>query len=157
MVDNHQRTAGSRMLLRQGPSMRTTTATVQRLRSCVSGHLWTMRGPFDDALRPRRPPPGGSWSTIVHDRDVGPVKLHGTLHHRQGSRDLVIILHGLGGSSESFYVRRAARAAAAAERSSLRLNCRGADRSGEDFHHAGLTEDIRAVLASPSLANYERI
>jgi hypothetical protein len=52
---------------------------------------------------------------------------------------------------------RAARAARRAGVSSLRLNLRGADRSGEDFYHAGLIEDLDATLRSPELARYEQI
>jgi hypothetical protein len=39
----------------------------------------------------------------------------------------------------------------------LRLNLRGADRSGEDYYHAGLTADLEAALASRSLAGYGEI
>ena len=51
-------------------------------------------------------------------------------------------------------------ALAAAERagmSCILLNVRGADRSGEDISHAGLTEDLQAVFQSPLLAAYRRI
>jgi predicted alpha/beta-fold hydrolase len=74
-----------------------------------------------------------------------------------GDDELVVLLHGLGGSIDSYYMPHGALAAAAAGVSSLRLNLRGADMSGEDFCHAGLTADVHAALASPALRRYRRI
>jgi predicted alpha/beta-fold hydrolase len=74
-----------------------------------------------------------------------------------GDDELVVLLHGLGGSIDSYYMPGGALAAAAAGMSSLRLNLRGADLSGEDFYHAGLTADVHAALASPALRRYRRI
>jgi predicted alpha/beta-fold hydrolase len=74
-----------------------------------------------------------------------------------GDDELVVLLHGMGGSIDSYYMPRGALAAAAAGMSSLRLNLRGADLSGEDFYHAGLTADVHAALASPALRRYRRI
>jgi len=54
-------------------------------------------------------------------------------------------------------MHRTARAADDAGLSYLRLNMRGADRSGEDLYHAALTQDLRAVLASPDLARFSRV
>ena len=70
---------------------------------------------------------------------------------------LVLIVHGLGGSERSYYALRAARAAARAGLASLRMNHRGADRRGADSYHAGLTDDVRAVLATPSLARFTTV
>jgi hypothetical protein len=39
----------------------------------------------------------------------------------------------------------------------LRLNLRGADRSGVDYYHAGLTDDLEAALGSTALEGYENI
>jgi predicted alpha/beta-fold hydrolase len=55
------------------------------------------------------------------------------------------------------YCARAARAAAAAGFSSLRLSLRGADFSGEDILHGGITQDLWAALASPEIASYKNI
>jgi hypothetical protein len=41
--------------------------------------------------------------------------------------------------------------------SSLRLALRGADRSGEDFYHAGLASDLEAAFASAELAHYRHL
>jgi len=52
---------------------------------------------------------------------------------------------------------RAAAAAHARGIATLRLNLRGADRSGQDYYHAGLTADLRGALASPELERFERL
>jgi predicted alpha/beta-fold hydrolase len=36
----------------------------------------------------------------------------------------------------------------------LRINLRGADRSGEDIYHAGLTADLHATMASPEVSRH---
>jgi predicted alpha/beta-fold hydrolase len=88
---------------------------------------------------------------------VGPVLLSGVLRDLPESDELVLVVHGLGGSADSHYARRAARAADAAGLSCLRVNLRGSDRAGEDFYHAGLTADLHAALASPELARFRRL
>ncbi len=91
---------------------------------------------------------------------MGPVVLTGRLRDLRDGRpggDLVVILHGLGGSCDSQYAHRAAAAAERAGLSSLRLNLRGSDRSGTDFYHAGLTADLASALASPEIASFARI
>ncbi len=70
---------------------------------------------------------------------------------------LVLLVHGLGGSAESFYLRRAAQAALDRGWASLRFNLRGADMEGEDFYHAGLSGDLHAALASPEVAGYRPV
>jgi predicted alpha/beta-fold hydrolase len=85
------------------------------------------------------------------------VRLRGLLHETPGADALVLVLHGLTGSAESKYCALAARAATAAGLSSLRLSLRGADRSGEDITHAGLTDDVWAALASPEIARYRAV
>ncbi len=70
---------------------------------------------------------------------------------------LVVVVHGLGGSSQSVYAQHAARVVASAGMSCLRLNLRGADGRGEDLYHAGLSSDLAAVLQSPALLNFEQI
>lgn len=63
-----------------------------------------------------------------------------------------MLLHGLGGSCNSLYLYEATRAAHARGFTVLRLNARGADKSGEDIYHAGLWQDVAAALSSPELA-----
>jgi hypothetical protein len=71
--------------------------------------------------------------------------------------ELVVVLHGLGGSTESRYMPRAARAALRANISVLLLNARGAGAEDLGVAHAGLIEDLAACLAAPALASYRRI
>jgi uncharacterized protein len=66
-------------------------------------------------------------------------------------------VHGLGGDARSNYAVEAARAAYAMGLASLRLELRGADGSGDDVYHAAISGDVRAALASPELAGFERL
>jgi len=121
----------------------------------LSGHLWTI---VPQLLGPRRPPDideAARWSTTLHDPVSGRIELRG-LFDPLVSDTVVVIVHGLGGSAEFPYMHRAVLAARARGWASLRLNLRGAERSGQDYYHAGLTTDIRAALASPQLAAYSR-
>lgn len=93
----------------------------------------------------------------MDDPQWGPVSLSGELTELEESSPLLLVVHGLGGSSESTYAVKAAVSAAARGLSCLRINLRGADRRGEDLYHAGLTADLHAALASPRLARYEQI
>lgn len=119
------------------------------------GHYWTLGPYLLHNLLPQRAPSWRPWTTRLHDGVVGTVELSGRLSRAQaGSKAIVVIVHGLGGSATSYYARNAARAAARAGVDSLRLNLRGADRSGSDYYHAGLTEDLDAALKSTELARY---
>lgn len=124
----------------------------------LSGHLWTLAPNLRHRARPWTPPPGEAWSTTLQDPKLGALTLRGALHRGgEAGRELVVLVHGLGGAIDSHYVIQAARAATAAGIDSLRLALRGADRQGEDFYHAGLTADLEAALASPALAAYEHV
>lgn len=121
------------------------------------GHFWTL-GPFlRHNLLPPKVPDWQRWETSLRDGVVGTLELSGRLSHDGASDTIVVIVHGLGGSATSYYARRAALAAAHVGIDSLRLNLRGADRSGGDYYHAGLTDDLDAALRSQALAGYERI
>lgn len=122
-----------------------------------SGHLRTVGWRLVRGLRAASADGAEPWSTVVEDPALGSVRLSGRLHHPSGGRDLLVVVHGLGGCSESSYALRAARVAEAAGVASLRFNLRGADRSGEDYYHAGLTADLGAALASPELAAYRSV
>jgi peptidyl-prolyl cis-trans isomerase A (cyclophilin A) len=78
------------------------------------------------------------------------------MNHPESDTRLVLI-HGLGGDAASPYIRAAARATVRRSLSALCLSMRGADGSGEDIFHGGLTEDIRAALTSPDVARYRRV
>ncbi len=127
------------------------------VRRALFGHFWTLRPHLAHAVRPMPGPRDEPWDATVLDPDLGALRLTGWLRERLGSDACVVLIHGLGGSVDSRYVIECARAADAAGLSYLRLNLRGADRSGEDLYHAGLTADLRAALASPALAHFPRI
>lgn len=122
----------------------------------VHGHYWTVKPVLLHRLRPVPQPPCEPFRIVVHDPVTGELPLSG--HFSAGDpRRLLLLVHGLGGSAESPYLRRSARLALQRGLSVLRINLRGADGSGCDFFHAGLTADLHAVLAAPELASFEAI
>jgi predicted alpha/beta-fold hydrolase len=130
----------------------------------LHGHYWTVAPRLRHLLRPLAAPASRPWETWVEDPVAGRVRLTGRLAQAGGAREgapaggeLLLVVHGLGGSTESHTAVRAARAAAAVGLACLRLNLRGSDRLGDDFYHAALTADLHAALASPELAAYGRI
>ena len=69
--------------------------------------------------------------------------------HPDGERTAIVLVHGVGGSIESSYVRRAALCLYGAGFHVVRLNLRGAGDSIPDapaLYHAGLVEDPRMAL-----------
>lgn len=121
-----------------------------------AGHYWTFRPYLGHLLRPAAPPTSRCFRALADDPLHGEVPITGRLSGAPGG-ELCVIVHGLGGSSRSHYVIRAARDAHAAGMATLRLDLRGADRSGADIYHAGLTADLHATLASPRLASYDDV
>jgi predicted alpha/beta-fold hydrolase len=123
----------------------------------LSGHLWTIAPSLVHRVRPARAPASVPWSTTLEDPTMGSITLRGVLRERADSDACLLVVHGLGGSPDAFYCVRAAQAAEDAGVSCLRLSLRGADRSGEDFYHAGLVADLEAAVASDALARYKRL
>ncbi len=101
--------------------------------------------------------PSVPWSVEIADPVVGSVRLSGRLRAIPGSSTLLVLVHGLGGSTESTSMLHAARVADDLGLSTLRLNLRGADGRGEDIYHAGLSSDLARVLVSPRLADFDQI
>ena len=127
------------------------------MRNTLHGHVWTFR-PFLGALASPLPAPTSRhFRALQEDRLRGTVRVTGRLGPEPLRGELLIAVHGLGGSSQSQYMILAARAADRASIGCLRVNLRGADRGGDDIYHAGLTDDLRAVLAAPELDHVERI
>ncbi|MBX3250693.1 MAG: alpha/beta fold hydrolase [Myxococcales bacterium] len=122
----------------------------------LHGHWQTLRPFLTQLLAARPAPPSRHWRTALHDPVVGEVRLTGRLHELPGP-ELLVVVHGLGGSHRSMYMLDAARVAIASGVSCLRLNLRGADRRGSDYYHAGLTVDLRAALEARDLARFESI
>lgn len=112
-------------------------------------------------IRPQDAPASRPWSCpalqSTHWDESGPeIELTGDLAEHPDARDLCIVVHGLGGATNSAYCIRAARATYEAGMASLRVSMRGADFRGKDIYHAGLYEDLQA--AANSLAcDYDRI
>lgn len=122
----------------------------------VHGHCWTYAGFVLAQLRPELV---GRTEFLQIPVDAGPAGIISVdaLIERASPRECVVIVHGLGGDTASRYVQLAALAAARAGLSSVRLGLRGANLDGADVYHAGLTDDLRALLASEHLAAFERI
>lgn len=127
------------------------------MRQSFHGHFWTLAPHVVHLFTPETAPRDEPWDTTVHDPKWGPVRLTGWLRARPHGDTLVVLIHGLGGSADSRYILRNARACEEAGLSYLRFNMRGAERSGEDVYHAGQSDDLHAMLASPALASFERI
>ncbi len=125
------------------------------LHRMLGGHAWTVLADAKHRIRPITPPPSEPWSQQVSDEQAGTVRLGGRWSAYPGSRTAVLIVHGLGGSSQSGYCIALAAAAARRGWSSLRIDLRGADGSGEDIYHAGMYEDLVAALASPALSGQD--
>jgi len=121
----------------------------------MQGHAWTTFVHLRDRFRPPAQA-AEAWATTVGDPMLGPIQLTGW-HKHVSPTELLILVHGLGGHADSGYVVHMANAAEALGLSTLRLSLRGADRSGEDYYHAGLTADLRAALDDPRFGSYERI
>jgi hypothetical protein len=105
---------------------------------------------------PPKRPATDVWKTELVDPDVGTVSLSGRLLSRSRRR-IVVAIHGLGGSTASGYMGLVLRAADQAGLSCLLLNCRGADRAGDDLYHSGLVADIDAALSSEELRDFSRV
>jgi predicted alpha/beta-fold hydrolase len=123
----------------------------------LPGHFWTIAPRLRHSLRPRQVPEPRPWRTLLTDPVAGEVPVTGLLREIPGSDEMLVIVHGLGGSTGSHYMLRAAAAAEAAGLSYLRINLRGCDRQSGDFYHAGLTDDLHAALASEDFARYRKI
>lgn len=120
-------------------------------------HLWTAIPRLRHSFSPISAPSSRPWEAWVEDPQAGRVRLNGWFRREPGGDEALLLVHGLGGSVDSHYMLRAARAASSAGLSCLRLNLRGSDRQGDDYYHAGLTADVHAALAAPELAPYSRI
>ena len=122
----------------------------------LQGHVWTV-GPHLYGRRTGKASRGTPFSTTVSDPVLGGVVLRGRLFDRGHSGSLLVVVHGLGGSSQSAYVGRAVAAAEAAGVASALVDLRGADLSGEDVYHAGLFSDVAALVECPELERYRNV
>lgn len=115
------------------------------------GHYWTI---VHHLRRQNRHTLGGTEEPIevlVSDAHTVNLTLSGVVHEArlepgQSARDLLVLIHGLGGSASSGYMVEALAAGLAQGCAVLRVNLRGADARGSDFYHAGLYTDVLRVL-----------
>lgn len=123
----------------------------------LHGHAWTVLPHLARRVQSVRRPAAAPWRLEQPDPRWGSITLSGWLSDPCDSRELVVLVHGLGGSSDSSYLRLSAEVVARAGLASLRLNLRGADLSGTDIYHSGLSQDLGKAIASPELEHYARI
>lgn len=120
----------------------------------ISGHAWTIGGHLWRRSAPRLT--CAPFRVCVRDERFDEVEVRGRFDDVPGARELVVFVHGLGGSSDSAYLRAPALHCRRTGVSSLRVDLRGADQGGEDMYHAGLCQDLHAVLGDPRLDRFER-
>ncbi len=130
---------------------------LRRVASILGGHAWTVLADARHRVRPVSVPAWEPWSLVVADEVAGDVRLGGRLSLSSARKTAVLVVHGLGGSSQSGYSRALARAAAARGWSSLRIDLRGADGLGEDVYHAGLAPDLHAAVESLAQRGHETV
>ncbi|MEZ4459174.1 MAG: alpha/beta fold hydrolase [bacterium] len=122
----------------------------------MKGHFWTVAPTLVGLVRTPAVAAGQHIVALAEDAMFGTVEVTGVLND-VGSETLVVLLHGLGGNADSIYVRDACNHVMDAGFSCLRMSMRGADGSGEDIYHAGLTADLRAMLSTVELRAFTRI
>lgn len=93
----------------------------------------------------------------LRDEALGDFHLSGHWSPAPGAREAVVLLHGLGGDTNSPYLRRMSHCARQLGLSVLHLNLRGADQQGPDMYHAGQWQDVAHSLTCSELADCERI
>ncbi len=125
--------------------------------SAFEGHLQTLLPYLRDLVRPPRPPLSTLVRTETTEGGPHPVTLRGHLSDPGGADTLVVIVHGMGGSAQSSYMLHLARALHRRGLATLRVNLRGADRSGAGIYHAGLVEDLRAFVDTPEARRYDKV
>ncbi len=122
-----------------------------------AGHFWTIAPHLGRRWSLGSEGRSEAWAWTILDPRFGTVRIHGRLDPMPSSSELLIVVHGLGGSSQSGYVCAAAASALAARMACLRLDMRGADLRGEDYYHAGLWQDLDLVLRDPRLERYDAL
>lgn len=114
----------------------------------IGAHLQTVRNTLVD---PACPLPAGMACHFPMADGTGDA-LIGLLNRpsRDAGRPLALLIHGLTGTADSYYVAATAAMLLAEGHAVLRLNLRGAGPSAgrcRQRYHAGRTQDLRAVLA----------
>lgn len=115
------------------------------------GHYWTIAHHLRRQQRHSLVGPVEPIEVLIADTHTVNITLTGVVQEPalpagQTARDLLVLIHGLGGSADSGYMLEASAAALARGCAVLRVNLRGADSRGTDFYHAGLYTDVLRVL-----------
>ena len=131
--------------------------SARRVLKGMAGHVWTVGPALISSLQSPVKPHSRVFRTVIEDPALGQVRLTGLFSELAGSETIVLVVHGLAGNAASPYCASAARAAIGAGFSCLRLSLRGADYSGEDILHGGITPDVWAALAAPAIARYKHV
>jgi uncharacterized protein len=125
--------------------------------SALGGHFWTLQPFVASKFSPPRPPPSRLFRTSVVTERGERVPVTGRLSGPRDAKTLVLVVHGLGGSASSSYALEASIQAAQRGYACLRLNLRGADRSGVGVYHAGLYDEIQAAITDEVFSSVERV
>lgn len=131
--------------------------SLSELTGALSGHYLTLREHVRQRLYPQPLPASRRIRIRLNDARLGSVFIGGSLIQHPAERGLLVLVHGLGGSSSSVYLRTAAAVAHRLGISSLRVDLRGADGGGEDFYHASLHSDLEHLLESPDLREFQKV
>ncbi len=108
-------------------------------------HRMTLASMF---IRPNRSNPVPAFVEQVFDVDDG-TKVLGLCSWQQGAAPVVVIVHGLAGHADRPYMRGAVRKAYAAGFHVVRLNmrnCGDTEHLAGSMYHAGLVDDLEAVV-----------
>jgi hypothetical protein len=113
-----------------------------------NAHVQTCVNALPLYLRPRGAAPATHWRRVALP-EGGALLAKTWWHSGDTPRPLVVVIHGVGGSSEATYVVRAALALFAAGYHVARLNQRGAGESwriAPSLYHGGLSDDVTRVV-----------
>ena len=133
------------------------------LRPSTKSSIWTTIGSHWRTLSPHFIPvpkgraPRRTIRFSLEDPRRGKIWLTGSLRVPEGAKELLVLVHGLGGSSDSSYIRSAALHAERMGLATFSLCLRGADRRGEDFYNIALTADLHAAMVCKELSAFTRI
>ncbi len=97
--------------------IRVTKRVMQRI---LHGHFWTVAPWLKHQIRAPQLLRLPLFAVHVDESPAGPVRLLGRIRHREDAGSILVVVHGLGGTSESHYV---VEAALRAERAGLALAC----------------------------------
>lgn len=121
-------------------------------RALANAHVQTLSAaiPYGGVQRRARGAADERWDVPIRGRRGTEGRAHALAWMHGDIAPAVVLVHGIGGSSESAYVVRLARVLFAAGFHVVRANLRGAGTSLADapeLYHAGLTGDVHAFVA----------